>query len=777
MYLRIKRATTLVAVAVRRRSIITLSKEELAKESDVLEFLDSLHKGKLSRNEANYAQALHACTKLKALELGRQVHFEIHRSGFEENLQLGNHVINMYAKCGSLAEARAFFDKLSPERRNVFTWTAVMSAYAQTGHCKETVKLLGLMLLEAAVRPDRVVFIIMLESCSGTEDLPEGRMIHRLAVECGLVSQVMVANALINMYRKCGSPVLALQTFQSIEAPNIISWTSAIEAQSQNFCGGQALHLFHRMQLEGVRPNLITFAVVLEACDSSRFLDDARLLHKLAMENGFDGDSVVGTILVRTYVLCKSLDDARKTFDGLKLKSLVSWTAMIQAYAEKGLDKEAFHLYRGMGQEGLQPDRVSYLLLLGTCDRPEKLEVGKRIHSQLAAGGFERDTAVQIALVTMYGRCGDLEASTSVFSTIERSCDDEICWNAMLGAYGQNGHPDEAFALFRKFMLLGLKPSRPSFLTILGLCESLHTARTLHENVVESGLEQEFTIQTALISCYGKCGGLDDASKIFDGMEEWNQASCNAMMAAFSQRGQCGRAMELLRRMLLAGVKPTESTLVAALDACAAASSAAHGRHVHSLIDQAKHLETNVVLGNALAQMYGKCGRLEEACEVFHRVWSHDVVSWTGIVETHARYGRGGEALLLFYKMQQDGSRPNNISFTCILSACSHAGLVREGCQLFESLVRDHGLVPSELNFGCLVDLLGRAGRLDLAEGCLSRVALDRNLRMVLLGACRNQGDVERGRRAVGDVFAAKDSSSEAGYVLLSNLYAASTKK
>ncbi|EFJ23188.1 hypothetical protein SELMODRAFT_103498, partial [Selaginella moellendorffii] len=547
---------------------------ELAKESDVLEFLDSLHKGKLSRNEANYAQALHACTKLKALELGRQVHFEIHRSGFEENLQLGNHVINMYAKCGSLAEARAFFDKLSPERRNVFTWTAVMSAYAQTGHCKET-----------------------------------------------------------------------------------------------------ALHLFHRMQLEGVRPNLITFAVVLEACDSSRFLDDARLLHKLAMENGFDGDSVVGTILVRTYVLCKSLDDARKTFDGLKLKSLVSWTAMIQAYAEKGLDKEAFHLYRGMGQEGLQPDRVSYLLLLGTCDRPEKLEVGKRIHSQLAAGGFERDTAVQIALVTMYGRCGDLEASTSVFSTIERSCDDEICWNAMLGAYGQNGHPDEAFALFRKFMLLGLKPSRPSFLTILGLCESLHTARTLHENVVESGLEQEFTIQTALISCYGKCGGLDDASKIFDGMED------------------------------------------------------------------------------------------------------HDVVSWTGIVETHARYGRGGEALLLFYKMQQDGSRPNNISFTCILSACSHAGLVREGCQLFESLVRDHGLVPSELNFGCLVDLLGRAGRLDLAEGCLSRVALDRNLRMVLLGACRNQGDVERGRRAVGDVFAAKDSSSEAGYVLLSNLYAASTKK
>ncbi|EFJ25192.1 hypothetical protein SELMODRAFT_99677, partial [Selaginella moellendorffii] len=547
---------------------------ELAKESDVLEFLDSLHKGKLSRNEANYAQALHACTKLKALDLGRQVHLEIQRSGLEENLQLGNHVINMYAKCGSLAEARAFFDKLSPERRNVFTWTAVMSAYAQTGHCKET-----------------------------------------------------------------------------------------------------ALHLFHRMQLEGVRPNLITFAVVLEACDSSRFLDDARLLHRLAMENGFDGDSVVGTILVRTYVLCKSLDDARRTFDGLKLKSLVSWTAMIQAYAEKGLDKEAFYLYRGMRQEGLQPDRVSYLLMLGTCDRPEKLEVGKRIHSELAAGGFQRDTAVQIALVTMYGRCGDLEASASVFSTIERSCDDEISWNAMLGAYGQNGHPDEAFALFRKFMLLGLKPSRPSFLTILGLCERLHTARTLHENIVESGLEHEFTIQTALISCYGKCGGLDDAKKIFDGMED------------------------------------------------------------------------------------------------------HDVVSWTGIVETHARYGRGGEALLLFYKMQQDGSRPNNISFTCILSACSHAGLVREGCQLFESLVRDHGLVPSELNFGCLVDLLGRAGRLDLAEGCLSRVALDRNLRMVLLGACRNQGDVERGRRVVGDVFAAKDSSSEAGYVLLSNLYAASTKK
>uniref|UniRef100_UPI0040747504 Synthetic PPR-DYW protein n=1 Tax=synthetic construct TaxID=32630 RepID=UPI0040747504 len=454
--------------------------------------------------------------------------------------------------------------------------------------------------------------------------------------------------------------------------------------------------------------------------------------------------------------------------------SVFSWNSKIRGYARNGQPEEALSLYSQMRRSGIKPDNYTFPFVLKACASLSSLKEGKQIHGHVIKSGFESDVYVQSALIDMYAKCGELEDARKVFDEMpERNV---VSWNAMISGYAQNGQSEEALELFREMQQEGIKPSEFTFCSVLSACASLGSlemGKQIHGYVIKSGFESIVFVGNALIDMYAKCGSIEDARKVFDEMPERTVVSWTAMISGYAQNGQSEEALELFREMQREGVKPDEVTLPSVLSACANLGALEQGKQIHAYVIKSG-FESDVFVGSALIDMYAKCGSIEDARKVFDKMPERDVVSWNAMIAAYAQHGHGKEALQLFQQMQQEGVKPSEVTFTSILSACSHAGLVDEGHHYFESMSPDYGITPRVEHYGCMVDLLGRAGRLDEAEDLIKSMPFQPNVVVwgTLLGACRVHGDVERGERAAERILEL-DPESAAPYVLLSNIYAA----
>jgi pentatricopeptide repeat protein len=271
---------------------------------------------------------------------------------------------------------------------------------------------------------------------------------------------------------------------------------------------------------------------------------------------------------------------------------------------------------------------------------------------------------------------------------------------------------------------------------------------------------------------YAKCGSLEDAWIVFNKMPSRDVVSWNAMILGHVKCGQGQKALELFQQMQQEGVQPNYVTFVGVLNACASGIALEEGRCVHHHIVHSG-LEMNIFVGNSLVDMYAKCGSIEDACRVFNKMPSRDVVTWTVILGGCAMHGHGREALKHFEQMCDEGVQPDDITFVCVLSACSHAGLVDEGMCLYASMIRDY-MIPAKLeHYTCMVDLLDRAGHLQEAENMVMAMPCKPQAAawMALLGACRIHGNVGMAERVAKRILEMEPENA-AVYVLLSNIYA-----
>ncbi len=301
----------------------------------------------------------------------------------------------------------------------------------------------------------------------------------------------------------------------------------------------------------------------------------------------------------------------------------------------------------------------------------------------------------------------------------------------------------------------------------------LEEVRSVLNVMCQQGIQPDILLGNKLITIFGKLKHLDDARQVFDRMTQRDLVSWNAMIAAHVQLGKGNEALDLFERMQRKGMKPDTVTFISALGACASATALAKGKQIHAQVINSG-VKSNMVLETALVNMYSKCGSLTDARQVFDKMSKRSVISWSAIIAAHAQHGEGKEALDLFERMQQEGIKPDNVTFVSVLSACSHSGLVDEGLRCFELMQVEHKIVPTLEHYGCMVDLLGRAGQLDNAEKMITTapVAPDVVTWMTLLGACRLYGDVERAERVAARIFDLEPQNA-AVYVLLGNIYAA----
>ncbi|KAJ7250553.1 hypothetical protein O6H91_19G018800 [Diphasiastrum complanatum] len=288
-----------------------------------------------------------------------------------------------------------------------------------------------------------------------------------------------------------------------------------------------------------------------------------------------------------------------------------------------------------------------------------------------------------------------------------------------------------------------------------------------------SEFESDLVVGTAIVTMYGKCGSLKDARKMFDKMLERNLVSWNAMIAAYTQHGYGKEALELFKQMQLEGLHPDKVTLVSILDACASVTFLEIGRYIHAWIVN-DTVNSDVSINTAVLNMYGKCGELEDAQGLFDGMPHRDTVSWNALIAAYSQHGEGAFARKLFGQMQWEGTNPNQVSLVSILSACSHAGLMEEGFHYFCAINVDHGIVPLMDHYACMVDLLGRSGRLN--DACTFVMSMPFKpgavVWMTLLGACRVYKNVELAKWAAEQLLEV-DNQNDAPYVVLSNIYAA----
>ncbi|XP_057837438.2 pentatricopeptide repeat-containing protein At3g24000, mitochondrial-like [Cryptomeria japonica] len=744
-----------------------------AQNGFIVQALDTFRQMQLAGvkpNSTTFSSILPACAKMGDLEQGMAIHNSVNEGEFFSDVVVATALIDMYAKCGSIHKARELFDRMA--KRNVVSCNAMIAAYAQNGYIENAFDTFKQMQL-TTVKPNSTTFASILPVCAKMGALEQGIDIHRSIMEGGFVSDIVAGNALVDMYAKCGSINKAFEVFNRMPQRNVVSWTAIIAGCAQNGFFEKALETFKQMILAGVKPDSTTFASILPACAKMGALEQGTNIHQSIMEAGFLSDTVIGNALVDMYAKCGSIDKAQGLFDIMPQRNVVSWNAMIVGYAHNGFVEKALETFKQMQSVGVKPDSTTFASILSACAKMGALEQGMDIHQSIVEGGTLSDIIVANALVDMYAKCGSIDKARELFNRMPQR--NVVSWNAIISGYAQNGFVEKALETFKHIQLAGLKANSTTFSSILSACAkmgALEQGIVIHQSIEEGGFSSDVVVVTALVDMYAKCVSIDKARKMFDRMPQRNVFSWNTMIAGYAQNGYVENALETFKQMQFAGVKPISSTFASVLPACAKMGALEQGTNIHQSIIEGGFL-SDIIVENALINLYAKCGSIHKARQLFERMPQRDVISWNAMITGYAQNGLCEDALKIFELMKHFGTYPDIVSFACVLCACSHAGLLHEGCIYFNQMSNSYCIAPTVDHYVCMVDLLGRAGYLEDTLNFIIKMPVKPVVVvwMCFLGACRSHMNIGLGVFTATLLFDLNPKNA-AAYVLLSNIYA-----
>lgn len=450
---------------------------------------------------------------------------------------------------------------------------------------------------------------------------------------------------------------------------------------------------------------------------------------------------------------------------------------MIRGLVSNDCFDDAIEFYGLMRSEGFLPNNFTFPFVLKACARLLDLQLGVKIHTLVVKGGFDCDVFVKTSLVCLYAKCGYLEDAHKVFDDIPDK--NVVSWTAIISGYIGVGKFREAIDMFRRLLEMNLAPDSFTIVRVLSACTQLgdlNSGEWIHKCIMEMGMVRNVFVGTSLVDMYAKCGNMEKARSVFDGMPEKDIVSWGAMIQGYALNGLPKEAIDLFLQMQRENVKPDCYTVVGVLSACARLGALELGEWVSGLVDRNEFLY-NPVLGTALIDLYAKCGSMSRAWEVFKGMKEKDRVVWNAIISGLAMNGYVKISFGLFGQVEKFGIKPDGNTFIGLLCGCTHAGLVDEGRRYFNSMYRFFSLTPSIEHYGCMVDLLGRAGLLDEAHQLIRNMPMEANAIVwgALLGACRIHRDTQLAELALKQLIELEPWNS-GNYVLLSNIYSANLK-
>ncbi|KAJ8635829.1 hypothetical protein MRB53_010096 [Persea americana] len=597
-----------------------------------------------------YISLLQSCIDLDSIDDARKLHARI--DSVLTNASVETKLVSMYAKCGSLKEARLVFNEM--RERNLFAWSAMVGAYAREQRWEEVVELFAWMMVEGVV-PDEFLMPKILQASASLGDVKTGELMHSVVIRGGMDQFIYVNNAILAMYAKCGKLDSAKRVFEKMLMRDGVTWNSMISAHCQCGENEEAMKLFNHMQVEGIEPGLITWNILIASYNQSGNCD-------LAME------------------LMKKMESVGIAPD------VFTWTSMISGFAQNHRRSQALDLFREMWFTGVKPNGVTIASALSACASLKTFKKGVEIHSVAVKMGYENGILVGNSLIDMYAKCGKLEDAQRIFNKIfERDVftwnsmigayvqagyygkahelfermqssgiqRNVVTWNVMISAYMQNGDEDQAMELFRKMEMEGIERStaswnsliagslqnghenkalqifrqmqsvsmRPNSVTILSVlpaCANLLAAmkvKEIHGFVLHNGLNLEVSILNLLVDTYSKSGDIGSAQSVFNVVTSKDLVSWNSLLSGYALHGQSQMVIELFDVMKRVGVKPNHKTITYMISAYGLIGMVNEGKKLFSSITEEYQIPPSLEHYAAMVGLLGRTGRLEEVTD------------------------------------------------------------------------------------------------------------------------------------------------------------------
>ncbi|XP_044470236.1 pentatricopeptide repeat-containing protein At4g39530-like [Mangifera indica] len=700
-----------------------------------------------------------------------QVHAQVFVNGLHSDTFLGNLMLHNYSKRKKLSYVCNLFDKMC--ERNLVSWSSMVSMYTQSGYHEKALMVFIGFLKNFDGRPNEYILASVVRACTqlgGGRDL--GEQIHGFVIKSGFDQDVYVGTSLVDFYAKSGCIDDAKMVFDGLVVKSSVSWTTIISGYVKSGGSDVSLKLFSEMRQTDVVPDKYVLSSVISACSMLEFVSGGKQIHAYVLRRGTEMDVSVVNVLIDFYTKCGRVKIARRLFDEMVVKNVISWTTMIAGYMQNSFDMEAMKLFSEMTRSGWKPDNFACTSVLTSCGSLVALEQGRQVHAYSIKTNLEFDNFVKNGLIDMYAKCDSLSDARGVFNLMDDH--NVVSYNAMIEGYSKQEKLSEALDLFHEMRLSVVPPSLLTFVSILGLSAALSTlalSRQIHGLIIKYGVSFDLFTGSSLIDVYSKCSCIKEARMIFEEMNEKDIVVWNAMLFGYTQQSENEEALKLYLELQLSRQRRNEFTFAALITAASNLASLQHGQQFHSHLIKLG-LEFDPFVTNALIDMYAKCGSFAEAHKTFSSTIWKDVACWNSMISTYAHHGEAKEALLLFEEMMKYGLKPNYVTFVGVLSACSHAGLVDEGLCHFESMA-GFGIVPGTEHYACVVSLLGRAGKLNQAVEFIEKMPIEPAAAVwrSLLSACRTSGNVELGKYAAGMAISI-DPTDSGSYTLLSNIFA-----
>ncbi|TKY58617.1 putative pentatricopeptide repeat-containing protein [Spatholobus suberectus] len=554
-----------------------------------------------------------------------------------------------------------------------------------------------------------------------------------------------------------------------------VSWNAIISAYANSGHLGATWKLLCAMRRSTLAFGSHTFASILKGVARAREFQLGQQLHSVMLKMGLSENVFSGSALLDMYAKCGRVDDAYVVFRSMPVRNYVSWNALVAGYSRVGDCDMAFWVLRCMEFEGVEIYDGTVSPLLTLLDGIEFYRLAMQLHCKIVKHGLELFNTVCNAAITAYSECCSLQDAERVFDGAV-ACRDVVTWNSMLGAYLMHEKEDLAFKVFIDMQNFGFEPDAYTYTGIVSACsvqEHKSCGKYLHGLVIKRGLQDSVPVSNALIAMYirfnDRC--MENALRIFFSMDLKDCCTWNSILAGYVQVGLSEDALRLYLQMRSLVIEIDHYTFSAVIRSCSDLATLQLGQQVHVLALKVG-FDTNNYVGSSLIFMYSKCGIIEDARKSFEATSKDNAIVWNSIIFGYAQHGQGNIALDLFYLMRERKVKPDHITFVAVLTACSHNGLVEEGCNFIESMESDFGIPPRKEHYACAIDLYGRAGHLEKAKALFETMPFEPDAMVLktLLGACRFCGDIELASQ-VAKTLLELEPGEHCTYVILSEMY------
>lgn len=604
-------------------------------------------------------------------------------------------------------------------------WTALLSRLSQAGLIDEARALFDIMpkrnlvthnaMLSALVQGDRLGDAIRF-----FEQMPEKNVVSWTSMLCG--------------FSNAGRIDEAKRVFDEMPERNVISWNAMMAGLIRNGELEEATRIFYGMPVK----NVVSWNAMIAGYADSCRVEEARALFEEMREE--DRNVVTWTSMVACYCRSGDIEEGYSLFSRMPEKNIVSWTAMISGFTWNGFYEEALLLFCEISKNlGIKPNEETFISLSYACSGIGYPLLGKQLHAHLIVDGWDLndyDGRLSRGLVHMYSTLGLMDCASHIFAKQFDNCNVQSL-NSMINGFIRVGQLENARILFETAPIL------------------------------------DKISWTSMISGYLRDGQVCNAYNLFNRMPDKDSIAWTAMVSGHVDNELFDEAVSIFSEMQIRGILPLPATFSVLLGAAGAIANLDLGKQYHCLVLKS-HLDPDLMVQNSLISMYSKCGMIGDAYDVFLNMENRDVVSWNSMIMGFANYGIVNESVQIFEAMLDDGTQPNSVTFLGILSACSHAGLVAFGLELFGYMSSIYAVAPSQDHYICMINLLGRAGKVEEAENFVLGLPFEPDSAIwgALLGVCGLKSNHDVAMRAAKRLLEL-DPLNGPAHMVLCNVYAA----